>query len=494
VWQKREMNTEHLNEINTKWGLPVEAIAGLPERLLKFHAGYKEYLRPQTRDTSEYGLHYMSGLLRMESERTMANIGRISQVAEQNMQQYISESPWSSERLIRSVQYEISKRAEYQSGNVLIIDESADAKAGETSIGSGRQYNGRLGKVDMCQVGVFLGLTNNGNHCWIDGDLFIPADWFEPEHAALRKRVGVPAERVFATKLEISLQLIERLQDRGVLGFDAIDCDSLYGRKGWYRDRLREMKTEYYADIPENTRLYVQKPQISFPLTRKGKRRKTAKVSGLSYAASELLVHSQTEWHTFVLRPSERGMLEADFARRRVWTVDSDGSTRQEWLLIRRDHKKVTYSLSNASPETDLLTMAQRKSQRFFIERSNQDNKSELGWGEFQAIKYRAWSHHLALTILASWFATETRLEWNLLYPRDPLLVQVYSTDSLPSFSLANLRLLLRTVLPLPQLSLQEAASLVVKHLLNRTRSRKSRLKKAAEARSQEQPVSSTVQ
>ena len=56
--------------------------------------------------------------------------------------------------------------------------------------------------------------------------------------------------------------------------------------------------------------------------------------------------------------------------------------------------------------------MAQRKSQRFFIERADQDAKSELGWDEFQAIKYRSWQHHLAFTILASWFITETRLDW----------------------------------------------------------------------------------
>ena len=125
--------------------------------------------------------------------------------------------------------------------------------------------------------------------------------------------------------------------------------------------------------------------------------------------------------------------------------------------------------------------MAQHKSQRYFIERSNQDAKSELGWDEFQAIKYRAWEHHLSFTILASWFITETRLDWARDYPRDPFLLGRYESDALPNLSLSNVRTLLRAVMPLPRLSPSQAAALVVEHLDNRTRSRKSRLNKLSE-------------
>jgi hypothetical protein len=174
-------------------------------------------------------------------------------------------------------------------------------------------------------------------------------------------------------------------------------------------------------------------------------------------------------------------MLKADFARHRVWTVDPDGALRQEWLLIRKDPSPITYAMSNASLNTSLFTMAQRKSQRFFIERANQDAKSELGWDEFQAIKYQAWQHHLAFTILASWFITETQLEWASEHPRDPFLLEQYDIDVLPKLSMANVRTLLRAVMPLPVLSPAEAVALVIEHLDNRTRSRKSRLHKLSE-------------
>lgn len=416
----------------------------------------------------------------MEEKRTMANIGRTAGVAEQNMQQFISESPWRSSPVIDQVQYEIGERAEYQRGNVVLIDESADAKAGEMSAGAGRQYNGRLGKVDCCQVGVFLAVTNNSYATWVDGELFLPENWFTPAARAKRKRIGIPAERQFETKLELALKMVKRLKEREMIPFDAVDCDSLYGRKGWFRDQLQALGVEYYADIPENTFLYLERPLVFFPPTKQGKPSALPDVTGIGCQAQELLEHTQTEWHTFTLRPSARGMLSAAFARRRVWSVDPDGTCRPEWLLMRQDPSDTTYSLSNAPLDLPLETMAQRKSQRFLIEHSHQNAKFELGWDDFQAIKYRAWYHHLALTILASWFVTQTRLDWAQHHPPQPQLLTHYNIDLLPNLSVANVRTLLRAALPLPQLSIQQAARLVAQHLDNRTRSRKSRLRSAA--------------
>ncbi len=166
-------------------------------------------------------------------------------------------------------------------------------------------------------------------------------------------------------------------------------------------------------------------------------------------------------------------MLFADFARRAVWTTRSDGTVLAETLLSCRDKDRVTYTLTNASPDALLQHLAECKSQR-----SIQDTKSELGWDNFRAIKYRAWEHQLALTILASWFVAETRLDWERDMPTDTVLLEHYQTDVLPALSIANVREMLRAAMPLPQLSTDDASALVVKHLDNRTRSRRSRLKR----------------
>jgi SRSO17 transposase len=393
------------------------------------------------------------------------------------MHHFMSNSPWSGPLLINKMQEDVAQQDEFQQGSVLLLDESADDKAGQRSIGAGRQYNGRRGKVDNCQVGVFLSYANNGYHTWVDGEVFIPEDWFTAEATDRRRQAGIPKERSFQTKPQLGWQMIRRVHERG-MPFEAVAFDTLYGRNPWLRDQVGTAGMEYYADTPANTKVYLEPPVIGIPRNKRGpKTRKKRVLSPKAVRVDRLRHDPDTIWRAITLRPSERGYLKADFARQRVWTVRDDHTVVAEWLLIRRDGKKHTYSFSNAPSETSLLTMAQRKSQRYFIERSNQDAKSELGWDEFQATKYRAWEHQLALTILASWFITHTRLEWAERFERDPDLLAQYEVEILPALSMANVRSMLRATMPLPQLSPEEAAYLVVKHLDNRTRSRKSRLR-----------------
>lgn len=400
---------------------------------------------------------------------------------EQNTRHFMSNSPWSSSGLIADIQNDIKEHPEFQTGAMLVVDESAEQKAGEYSAGAGRQYNGRLGKIEMSQVGVFAALVTPRVNTWIDGELFFPESWFEESCADKRKKVGFPEGRTFKTKPELVWEIIQRLQAKGI-PFDAVAMDDLYGRNAQLRKRLDGAGIEYYGDIPKNSVVYLDKPQIIYPITKQGKpSNKYQVVAKHRYTASQLLKHPDLEWAEISLRPNERGQLRAQFGRCRVWLVDQ-GECHQEWLLIRKDNKQITYVLSNASPTTSLKPMAWRKSHRYFVERSNQDEKGELGWDEFQAIKYLAWEHQLALTILASWFIAETRLDWMKRFERDPALLEQYQIDALPLLSVSNVRELLRAAIPLPQLSIQEAAHLVVKHLTNRTRSRKSRLRKQRES------------
>ena len=416
--------------------------------------------------------------MRLNTQPNMSEIARTAGLAEQNIQQFISDSPWSGYELINKLQKDIGAHPHYQKESVLLVDESADEKAGEASAGAARQYNGRLGKVDLSQVGVFLSLTKQGYHTWVDGELYWPEHWFEADYAPQRQKVGLPADRSFQTKLELALRLVKRAQHNG-LPFVALDCDSLYGRKGWLRDEFDRLGLEYYADTPENTQLYLSPPLLRPKLDQNEQPTSQWEIVGQVYPVKTLKDEPDTHWHKLTLRPNERGMLLADFARRRVWTVREDNSLRPEWLLIRQSASQTTYSFSNAAQDSPLELMAHRKSQRYFIERSNQEAKSDFGWDEFQALKYRAWQHQLALTIMASWFITETRLEWQQKFAPEPDLLQYYEIEILPNLSVANVRTLLRATLPLPQLSPLQAAQLVVKHLDNRIRSRKSRLLKA---------------
>ena len=137
----------------------------------------------------------------------------------------------------------------------------------------------------------------------------------------------------------------------------------------------------------------------------------------------------------------------------------------------------IRYSLTNAPSSTHLATLAQRKCQRYFVERSLPDAKSELGMADFQALKYRAWEHHLALTALALWFVAETKWQWAQTYARDPQLLQQLEVEVLPALSTANVCELLRAVLPVPTLTPVSALQIVIRMLLDRAASTRSRLK-----------------
>ena len=461
-----------------QWGISLEEVEQLGERLTQFYDRFRSYTQTKTRDTSEYGLGYLSGLLRMETKRNLANVGRKTAMPGQNLQHFISNSPWPGSDLIQAIQNEIKTHPAFQEA-VLVLDESAEEKAGEQSAGAGRQHNGRLGKIEMSQVGVFLSLVTPQVNTWIDGKLFIPAHWFEERSAEKRKAVGIPNQRIFQSKPELGWQMIQQVQAQGI-PFQAVLMDSLYGRNEAFRQQMNNAQLEYYGDVPANTQVYLQQPIVDYPLTKK--RRVPSKkpiITGADMYEVQAVGQEPTlHWETIRLRPNERGFLEAQFARCRVWVVYPGPQLRQEWLLIRKDPTQITYVLSNAPECISLEQMAWRKSQRYLIERSHQDAKDELGWDEFQARKYRAWEHHLALTILAAWFITETRLDWMQRLKQDPALLEKYEVEVLPQLSVGNVRELLRAALPLPQLSSEEAAQLVVTHLVNRTRSRKSRLRK----------------
>jgi SRSO17 transposase len=434
-------------------------------------------MKTKTRDTSEYGLHYVSGLLRMESERTIANISRKTEQAMQNMQHFISQSPWSARQLLDRIREAMLGRVEFGSGTMLLLDESGNEKSGKSSVGTSRQYNGRQGKVDNCQVGVFLSVVKGRFSSWIDGEVFIPQRWFEDDYADQRQRAGIPAERQFMSKLDLGLQMIRRAKANGV-PFDAVACDTLYGRSSAFRDQLAAEGVEYYADVPSNTRIYLAQPEVGIPENKRAKKARNERVlAPKSWRVEQLRHHPATVWQTVELRASERGILHADFAVIPVWTVRDDLSVHQETLIIRRYEKKCSYTLTNAPQMTPLATLARRKSQRFFIEHDNQNAKSEYGWDEFQTIGFVAWEHQLALTILAAWFIAEIKLDWAADHKRDPALLDEYEIDILPALSVANVRQMLRAAMPLPQLSTTQAAELVLEHLDNRTRSRKSRLK-----------------
>jgi SRSO17 transposase len=416
----------------------------------------------------------------MVDKRTFTNIADQANVSSQNVQHFMSNSPWSAMPVVAQVAQDIASTPALQTGGVLVLDESAEAKSGAQSAGAARQYNGRLGKVDMSQVGTFLSYVNGSVWTWIDGELFLPENWFAADQASLRKRLSIPSDRIFATKVELGWRMVQRAQHHGV-PFEAVACDDLYGRVKWFRAALDTAQITYMADVPANTLVYLDRPWIDtsgVPLGGIGRPARQPQVRShrLPVTVAGVAQDEHARRQQIRVRATERGEITGPFAFRRVWTISDTFAVREEWLVMRWEADgDCMYSLSNAPADTAPERLAWLKCVRYFGERSHQDAKSEAGWDDLQARSYRAWEHHLALTILATWFVAQTKLTWAQEQPRDPSLAQEFNVDVLPALSMANVRAMLRAAMPLPDLTPEKATQLVVKHLVNRTRSRKSR-------------------
>lgn len=467
-----------------RWGLPAEAVADLADRLRRVWSRFRECYTTKTRDTSEYAWVYLRGMLTMDTDRNFANIARrVIDLDDdgQNLQQFMSDSPWSGPAVFDQIQQEMQQRAELRAG-MLTLDESGDERAGDQSAGAARQYLGRAGKVDLGQVGVALGYYQAGVWAMVNAELYLPEVWFDDAHAALRQRWHIPPERTFATKQALGLQLIRRATATGV-PFEVVGCDSLYGGDSQFRADLDAEGVRYMADIPVDTRVYLEQPVVGVPDPPPGKRgRRASRRRVLSpdppVEVRALVTHPDLVWESVEIRHTERGLLTYRCAARRVWTLTPAKHIREEWLFLRGEPDGTySFSLSNAPADTPLVQLARWRCQRYFGERIFQDAKSEAGWDELVARKYRAWVHHTALDALALWFVAETKLDWAQAHPRDPVLRQQLEVEVLPALSMANVRELLQAVLPLKRLSPDQATRLVMIHLVHRARSTRSRLK-----------------
>jgi hypothetical protein len=238
----------------------------------------------------------------------------------------------------------------------------------------------------------------------------------------------------------------------------------------------------YAAQVPADTLVYVSEPLVGVPQKRTTKGRPRTRLQVLNrprpHEVRALARQPQTAWRPIQVRHTERGPWEADFAVQRVWTVAAGQQPRVEWWVRRRDGDgDGSSTLLNAPQDAPPERLSAWSCRRSFTERTCEDAKTEMGWDEFQAQKYRAWEHHLALTAAALWFVAQTKLAWAQADGRDPELARQLEVEVLPALSTANVRELLTAVLPLPQLTLAQAMELVSMHLVNRARSTSSRLK-----------------
>ena len=375
----------------------------------------------------------MNGLLKCD--RGKANIERIEEAMQEfeyhHYQHFISNSPWEYAPVIGKVRKDSDElmseeRLKHQIPTGYIIDESGHLKRGDKSVGVSRQYAGVIGKVDNCQVGVYASLVTGTRSCLIDERLYLPKDWVEDK--ARCDSAGVPEdERVFKTKPQLALEMIDQSRDEGI-HFDWVGGDGLYGHTYELGRGLDERKLLFVLDIHKNQHVYLSKPEITVPEKSPGRGRPPTRLKANiepvrvdKYAANL----SKSDWKKIKIRKTTKGHLQAWIHITTVWVWDGkENSARQRTLVVRRDigkkrkKGKIKYSLSNGSiADYTIKQFAYFQAQRYWVERDFQNGKSELGMSDYQIRKWRGWHHHHAIVFMAMLFNLKERIKHETDYP-----------------------------------------------------------------------------
>lgn len=349
---------------------------------------------------------YVSGLVSNVKRKNVESIAYHHDQDRQALQKFIGQIPWDHQphvtELARQVGTDIG-----EANGVIVFDPSGFPKKGDASVGVQRQWCGRLGKVDNCQVGVYMGYVSRVDHALVDVRLYLPKEWATDKKR--RKKCGVPKEIRFQTRHELALEM---LQDKAALLPHAwIAGDDEMGRASKFRADLRARNERYLLAVPSNTLIRDceseppaysgrgQPPKV--PFTRVD--RWTAALP-------------TSAWQTVEVRPGEKGPLAVQLVKRRVLAkTERRGAGPEEILVVIREQQtdgtfKHDHYLSNAVADTPLTEFARVSKAAHRIEECLKRSKSEAGLADYEVRTWIGWHHHQTLSLLATWFLTlETR-------------------------------------------------------------------------------------
>ena len=335
----------------------------------------------------------------------------------QSMHHLVADADWSDTGLLAAVAAQVLPALlKKPSACHWIVDDTGFAKKGTHSVGVGRQYCGRLGKTDNCQVAVSLSIANEYGSLPVAYRLYLPQDW--ASEAARRKRAGVPPEVEFQTKNAIALGQIEQALAAG-LPAGVVLADAAYGVETDWRDQLTAWGLQYAVGVREHTRVWHgrHRPAPMPAPSPRGGRPRTRLVLDERRAPLSVLELAQSlptrRWRSLTWRAGTNAPLRSRFAALRVRAANERRKRAEEWLLIEwpmSEAKPVHYWLCTLPATISLKSLVNTAMGRWRIERDYQELKSELGLHHYEGRNWRGFHHHASLCIAAYGFLMRERL------------------------------------------------------------------------------------
>lgn len=336
--------------------------------------------------------------------------------AHQSMHHLVADADWSDQTLLAAVAAQVLPTL--LQNNLpchWIVDDTGFGKKGTHSVGVARQYCGRLGKTDNCQVAVSLSLANERGSLPIAYQLYLPREWAGDR--ARRSRAGVPRAIAFRTKGAMALAQIQQAIAAG-LPRGVVLADAAYGTEADWRDQLNAWKLTYAVGVRATTQVWsgVHQPAPTpRPSPRGGRPRTRVVVDARHQPLPVVTVAQQLPARCFRTVTWRAGAqpLRSRFAAVRVRAANKRRARAEEWLLIewpRTAAEPVHYWLSTLPAHTSLKTLVATAMGRWRIERDYQELKSELGLHHYEGRNWRGFHHHASLCIAAYGFLMRERL------------------------------------------------------------------------------------
>ena len=329
---------------------------------------------------------YMKGLL---SRAERKNGWQMSEVLGEStpykMQQFIYRGRWSADEL-REVMQDYVKEKFQDASAVLVMDETGFLKQGKMSAGVQRQYSGTAGKIENCQIGVFMNYAVNDKFCCIDRGLYIPRQWTDDRERC--RKAGIPDNCEFRTKPEMALEMIKHAYENRI-PFEWAAGDSVYGADKNIQKYLEEKNKKYMFAV--SGKEYFQIGFRQYPVK----------------AVREQL--DEEKWAEISTGDGTKG--EKRFQWQSI-EVNCANSHHKKYLIFRRslsDETEVRAYIAYGNVETRLEEFVKTAGIRWTIEMNFAEMKGETGLDQYEVRSYDGWYKHITLSCLAHAFLTVLR-------------------------------------------------------------------------------------
>ncbi|MDO8671939.1 MAG: IS701 family transposase, partial [Dehalococcoidia bacterium] len=364
------------------------------------------------RESREQAVKYLRGLLTPVERKNGWQVAEaVGDATPDRMQRLLYRVDWDADAARDILQAYVVKTFGHQDG-IGVLDETGFLKKGTNSVGVQRQYSGTAGKVENCQIGVFLTYSAPSGHVFLDRRLYLPEVWCSDTDR--RTAAQVPEDVVFQTKPEQGIAMLRNAWEKGV-PMRWVSGDEVYGNDPRLRATVEEQGCGYVLAVSSTAPVWTKRPPVVVPERATAGRQRTKirlvpEAPPTTTVAAVVASWSAGQWQRFSVAEGEKGPRVYDWGRVQVTESRDQLPGPAVWLLARRsvsDPTELAYYLALAPWETTLEELAVVAATRYTVEQCFEEAKGETGLDHYEVRYWTSWHRHITLVMLAhAWLAS----------------------------------------------------------------------------------------